>query len=180
MKKSGIKSVLFGVFVFTVVALIIWGTLLQRYTLVDWWLPVVGGLVLAAIVTMSLYRRFARHGSSAASFLSVMAFAFAILYSGFYSINYYGASADSTVRIDVSVIAKHREERYRTRRLNRHASTRGAKYYVYVVDLELPDGRVKSLEVPLDEYNCIRNGSTRQVNFRRGAFGIQVFSLHEF
>ncbi len=180
MKKSGTKSVLFGVFVFTVVVLVIWGTLLQRYTLVDWWLPVVGGLLLAVIVSMPLYRKFARHGLSGASFLLVIAFAFAILYSGFYSINYYGASADSTTRLEVSVIAKHREERYRTRRLNRHASTRGAKYYVYVVDLQLPDGRVKSLGVPLDEYNRIRNGSTRQVNSRRGAFGIQVFSLHEF
>ena len=67
--------------------------------------------------------------------------------------NYYGSDFSSFQEEKVIVNQKIRKTRYQTKRISRRVYTRGAPYYVYYVDITLPDGTPKEIYVNRNVYN---------------------------
>ena len=51
---------------------------------------------------------------------------------------------------------------------------RGEKYYVYYIDITLPDSTRKEIQVPVGSYVKMRSGATVKVTIEQGALGMKV------
>ncbi len=88
--------------------------------------------------------------------------------------NYYGSDFSSFQEEKVIVNQKIRKTRYQTKRISRRVYTRGAPYYVYYVDITLPDGTPKEIFVNRNVYNKAHVGDTATIRMGRGALSFRV------
>lgn len=88
--------------------------------------------------------------------------------------NYYGSDFSSFQEEKVIVNQKIRKTRYQTKRISRRVYTRGAPYYVYYVDITLPDGTPKEIYVNRNVYNKAHVGDTATIRMGRGALSFRV------
>lgn len=98
----------------------------------------------------------------------------AVLSGIFFTGNYFGADMTTRHTEKVVIERKFTQTRYRTRRINRRTTGRGAPYKVYYVDLTMPDGSLKTLQMPKDNYLKLRSGDEAEVTLAKGLFGVTV------
>lgn len=151
---------------------------LQRYTLVQWWLPTVICCIPAAIIAYLTGHRIAglsRIRSRVAN-MAVMFVLLTVLFDGaVYATNYFASADDAAHTEQALVIRKYREEHYKTRRVSRRTTVRGEKYYTYNIDIRLDNGMTKQIGLNLERYNSVRRGDSIILNVSMGALGMPVF-----
>lgn len=152
-------------------------SVLHRNTIVDWRWSVLIALVASAAAAFNLkdmMRRLSAIASPAVNYLLSTAFLFCVGIGAFYTINYYGSHSDTGTTVAAEVCRKYKEEHYRTRRLSRGRTVRGSKYYVYYMEVRLPDGRLKPISISAGQYSRLRKGCSIPLTVERGFFGLPV------
>ena len=136
-------------------------TVLHRNTIVAWRWPVIISLIIGAAVGLNI-RGFIGQLTGLANkmvnYAIAAVFAGALAIGAFYTINYYGSRHDSVATIEADVCRKYKEEHYQVRRLSRNRTVRGQKYYVYYMEIRLPDGRIKPISISAGEYSRLKVG----------------------
>lgn len=93
----------------------------------------------------------------------------------FYMGNYFLGDRENITYEDSRIARLYREQHYRTRRISRKVYGRGAPYWVYKADLELPDGSSKDIRLTKKHYDDLFRGDTLGLAVRTGFFGVKVF-----
>ncbi len=88
--------------------------------------------------------------------------------------NYMWADKESAVEVETQVERKLRKEHQRTRRVGRHRYVNDGVWYSYHLEVRMPDGRLKTIEVSRGEYSRAREGSVKVLPLQQGLFGIPV------
>lgn len=152
---------------------------LQPKTLVEWWRPAVLCAAPATLLGLAA-SKVIKSEKSILIFICSMAFSFSILLGSCYTLNFYRSDSASGEKINAVVTSKFSEEHYRTRRLSRNRSVRGEPYLAYYLNLELPDGRIKKIEVGAGEYSKTRSGQKISLFVEMGCFGMPVIKNLSF
>lgn len=168
-----LQKIIIGVGVVTALAGVTASISLHDATLVEWWKPVAVSVV-AAVVFTGLFSALRKGEVLSVDSAMMLVWSGCVFCGLFYVSNYCFSDPDSRRVEDVTVVRRFKEERYRTRRLNRHTTVRGEKYYVERVEIAFGDGRRKSVRVSPSRYSRIRTGSLLRVNVEKGAFGVDV------
>lgn len=83
--------------------------------------------------------------------------------------------------IDVTIERLYRETRYKTRRVSRRVYARGAPYYVYCAELNLPGDKQRDFDIKKKYYDRLMKGDTVGIITYKGILGMQIInasSLH--
>lgn len=88
--------------------------------------------------------------------------------------NYLWTKEDSAVGVETVVESKVRKEHQRTRRVGRHRYVNAGVWYSYHLDVRMPDGRLKTIEVSRGEYSRSREGNVKKLTLQQGLLGIPV------
>ena len=146
-------------------------------TLAEWW-HIAFICILPAIPSgyamRKVFSKAMGWSSQSLCALASSAIVFLIFSGIYYSANYYGADGDSRRDLPVEVTAKFSEEHYRSKRVARNRYTRGEKYMVYKIEILLPDGRQKKLDVPFNTYKNARVGQDINLSVEDGLLGSPV------
>ena len=149
---------------------------LQSLTIIDWWKPTALCMLLAIPATAFLARYMAcltrpmfRYLEYPAAFL----LSFSILIGTFYCINYFLSDPSTRYEYEAPVVRKYSEVRTRSHKTGKR-SYREEHYRVYIVEIQMEDGKIKKLEKPLRAYNRIKEGGTLRLLLEDGLFGIRV------
>lgn len=156
---------------------------IQGYTLVEWWKPVCGCGLLGLVASGRLHkamRRLTGTTGAALNYAAAFVLSFSMVSGCFYAVNFYQSDAGSRQVCSALVVSKYAKEHYRVRRVSRHTAARGEKYYTYHVGVRLPDGREKSVAMPVDEYVKVRKGQRVSISVEEGLFGIPVIKGRRF
>lgn len=167
------------------VSLILLGmaAVLHDKTLVAWWIPVAVCAAIAvpcAVVLQVLIGRLTQFGKTIWNVLTAWGVAFSCLIGLFYILNFYNADAASVREYSAPVIRKYAKDRYHTRRVSRNRVVRGEKYRVYFLSIELPDSKLKEIEVSLSDYNRVKAGKQLSLQLETGLFGVPVIKNMTF
>ena len=158
-------------------------TMLHRNTIVAWRWPVIISLIVGAAVALNI-RGFIGYltgmANAAVNYAVATALVFALSIGAFYTINYYGSDPDTVESCKAEVCRKYKEEHYQVRRLSRNRTVRGQKYYVYYMDIRLPDGRRKPMSISAGEYSRLKVGRSLDLAVEKGFFGIPVIKNSAF
>lgn len=153
---------------------------LHRNTLTDWWVPAAICFVPACLLAALLSKKMLRFISAPLCWLAGFAVFFSVLLGGFYSLNYFRSDPASTEPCQATVASKYTEEHYHTRRVSRNRVVRGQPYTVYFISLELPDHKMKNMEVSAGEYAKIRTGQSLPLQVEKGLLGVPVIKNMKF
>ena len=148
----------------------------HHLTIVEWWNPVIVCTVPAAVITVWLARylkRLTRPYMRYLEYPAAFILSFSVSLCLFYTINYCLSDESSGYEYKAPVVRKYSEERTRSRRAGRRAHHEET-YRVYVVELEMKDGRIKKMEKSLSDYNRIKKGGTIRIFVEDGFFKIPV------
>lgn len=88
--------------------------------------------------------------------------------------NYFGSDFSAFQEEKVVVDQKIRKTRHHTKRVSRRVYTYGTPYYVYYVDIALPDGTRKEIYVNKKVYDRAHAGDTATVRIGRGPLSFRV------
>lgn len=172
--KNIIALVLLGLFVFIGLGM---ACVIQRDTLIDWWMPAAVCLLPAALLAFLYIRPLGRlTGISRPWMAACAAFAlfFSVMLCSLYALNYYKSDHDTALACQATVTSKFTGERHRTKRVGRNRYVQGEPYTVYFIKMELPGGRVKELELTAGQYNNIRRGQKIDIEIEKGCLGVPV------
>lgn len=178
MKWNEVKGTL-GIMAW-VLALMVFGggaAFFYANTLVEWWLPLAVALCAALLAWVLMKGWLERRWTDAPGWERFAGhFPLSLLLAGFVILgaNYAGADDATLHEEQVSVERKYSEKHYRSRRVGRGRYARGEAYYEYKVEVRFADGRGKSFELPLSEYNRVRRGGTMTLRLERGMLGWPV------
>lgn len=179
MKNQVARTILIIFICLVVIAALGFSMGLHSFTIIEWWKPAAGCLLLSLPLTWWLARYIVRltgHYLKYLEYPAAFVISFSVLLLAFYSINYYISDPSSRYEYDAPVVRKYSEVRKRTYKTGRRGY-REEKYTVYIVELQMNDGKIKKLEKPLGEYNRIkRNGSIR-LRMEDGFFRIPVIKM---
>lgn len=154
-----------------------------RTLLTQWWIPALVTAIPAialALPARGLWRWFTGRDNVALNLICHILFTYPLLLCVALTVNY-ATSGKGNVRENAIVERVYRETRYKTRRVSRKVYTRGAPYYVYCIEIRLPDSRKRDIEVQKNIYNRVSRGDTVGIDVSRGVLGMSVFnssSLH--
>ncbi|MDE6291016.1 MAG: hypothetical protein K2M16_05745 [Muribaculaceae bacterium] len=148
----------------------------HHLTIVEWWKPAIFCALIATGTTVWLAPSMKRLTEPFMSYIEypvAYVLSFSVMMGLFYTVNYCLSDNSSGYAYKAPVVRKYREERTRSHRTGRRAY-REEKYSVYVVELEMKDGRIKKFEKPLSEYNRIKERGTVDIFVEDGFFKIPV------
>ena len=165
-------GVVFILMCFGAVAAVLW-----ERTLIEWWVVPSGAMVVGLgtaflagdkwkAVTTTLNRPVNRTFHALATTVVISCCVIGA--------NYLWAAPDSAVEVEVPVIEKFRKEHQRTRRVGRHRYVNAGVWYSYHLKVEMPDGRMKNIEVGRGEYSRAREGALKKLTLQQGMLGIPV------
>lgn len=158
-------------------------SMIQRNTLIDWWLP-TGACALLAMPCGYLIKgvigRLTHFDKAIWNFLAGFALSFSIVIGLFYALNYYKSDGSTAKEFSARITNKYTEEHYQVKRVSRNRVRRGEKYWVYCISVEMPDGRRKKMEVSPGEYVKVRVGRHIKLQIEDGLFGIPVIKNMKF
>ena len=165
--------------IITTAVLILFGmaAVLQEKTLVAWWIPVTVCALISIPVSLALQiivRKLTDFKNPLWNILGAFVLSLAIFTGSFYILNYYGSDASSAETYYAPIVKKYTQERYHTKRISRNRVTRGEKYRVYFIKLEMPDGKEKKIEVSAGQYSRIKVGKRLNLQLESGLFGVTV------
>lgn len=132
------------------------------------------------IFIKGLIRRITRFKRPLWNIMAGLILSFAVFCGTLYSLNFYIADETSAVEYSAAVLSKFSEEHYHVRRISRNRVRRGEKYKVYYINIALPDGRSKKIEVPVSEFIRIKEGKRIKLLMETGLFGIPVIKNLSF
>lgn len=163
-KKSSILLIILLLIVFGCVA---FSMVLQRNTLIDWWIPTAVCLPVAAVVGWLLaptMRTLTAVESKAMNIFAGAILSGSVIVAGAYSLNYYQSNPDTSHAIEAKVVNKYSEVR----------KSKRSRQTVYTIVIKLPDNRQKKFEVPVGDFNRYRNGDIIALHVEDGLFSIPV------
>ncbi len=163
-RKSPALLIVIVVIVFGCVA---FSMVLQRNTLVDWWMPAAACLPLACVGGWFLapsMRMLTAVESKAINVLAGIILAGSVIVTGAYSLNFYLSKPETAHGIEAKVVNKYSEVR----------KSKRSRRTVYTIVIKLPDSRHKNFEVPVADFNRYRNGDAITLHVEDGFFGIPV------
>lgn len=178
MKNQVVETILIIFICLVVIAALGFSMGLHSFTIIEWWKPVAGCLLLSLPITWCLARYLVKltgHFLKYLEYPAAFAISFSVLLLGFYSINYYVSDTASAYEYNAPVVRKYSEVRKRTYKVGRRGY-REEKYTVYIVELQMKDGKIKKLEKPLGEYNRIKRRGSVRLQIKDGFFKIPVIS----
>ena len=149
---------------------------LHSFTIIEWWKPMALCAIIALPITIWIAKYIARVTRPILDYLeypTAFILSFSILLAAFYSSNFFLSDNSSCYEYDAPVLKKYRQERTRTHKTGRR-SYREEKYSVYIIEIEMNDGKIKKLEKSLGEYNRIKKGATLKLFIEDGLFSIPV------
>lgn len=178
MKWNEVRSTL-GIMAAVLALMVLGGGAAYFYanTLVEWWLPLTIALCAALLAWVLLKGRWERRWPDTYGWLRcAVHFLFFTVLAGFAVLgaNYAGADDATLHEEQVAVERKYREKHYRSRRVGRGRYVKGEPYYTYKVEARFADGRLKSFELPLTEYNRTRQGGQMVLGLEEGLLGWPV------
>lgn len=170
-----VKAVAFPVlsFIMAIVCGFIVFPLYER-TLIDWWIPVLVALTLAALTLCfsSKWQWLARTDWGIANYVYYLACVGTYCYVLFMGLNFVFSDKASTRTEKVMVERKYIE----TRRVR---SRRGAGYTTrsHCLLLVFENGQEKTISVPQSVYDKTKAGSSRVMTLRKGLFGFPIINF---
>lgn len=158
-------------------------SVLQKHTLIQWWIP-TGACALLALpcgyLLKGLIHKLTHFKKAVWNILAGVVFSFSVFIGLFYSLNYYKSDEATAHEYSARIVNKYTEEHYRVKRVSRNRVRRGEKYQVYCINIELEDGRLKNMEVPVNDYVKIRVGGHIKLRMEKGLFGFTVIKNMKF
>lgn len=97
-----------------------------------------------------------------------------LVIGAFFIGNYFLGDRNAVTYQDVAITKIYREQHYKTRRISRKVYGRGAPYWVYMADIELRGGDIKTLRLTKKRYDILSKGDTLGLAVRNGYFGSTV------
>ena len=165
-------TVILAVIVFYGLTFALWGmTLGSLPTLI------IGSLFLAALSGLPLFNKWSvitgtkRLPVNIACHLVAATGLFMSLLLG---INFWGRNVAETKTERISITNVYSEERHRSRRVGRRYITNGEAYKVYYIDVDLPGGYSKSMQVSPSKFRNYHKGDSVTVKLTPGALGMTI------
>lgn len=155
--------------------LYVWGYVIYEHTLVGWWLPAAGAVVLI-LFTGGAARMWSAVTGTADRTMNLVCHVFAVGAIGWFALlggNYFGAGAATARDAEVTVAERIAVTRNKYIRRGRRMMKSGT-YKVYYLRLTFEDGRTKKVPVSLAQYNRARTGGSMNFRTRKGRFGFTV------
>lgn len=150
---------------------------LSRVTLVSPVAPLLASMVGAAALFPLFRRLWGRIAGRAAAWIGLVCHIVAVtglLAATFYLLNYCLAPQESRHSEAAVVERRYTETHYRSKRVGRNRYVRGEPYDTYHIEVRLPSGWTRPLEVNLRSYRGYREGDTVQIPVARGMLGFPV------
>ncbi|MDE6558305.1 MAG: hypothetical protein K2K29_00265 [Muribaculaceae bacterium] len=146
-------------------------------TVISLWIPLIIAMAAAAEITAFSWRHWqflTGNGSGIVNWLSSLTFFTILLTALLYIANYSGASSPTLQSAEIT--HKYRQQRHRQQRVGRNRYTQGAPYYVYFIDVTLPDGRQKTLQLPSSAFRRMPKAGAVNISISRGLLGADVIN----
>lgn len=150
---------------------------LQRSTIIDGRVPAAVFAALSAVGAVFLrgaFSRALRIPSRLIAAISGGALMWTATLCMFYSANYLFTRPASTAEYEAVITRKYTEQRYRTYRVGRRGGSRRVPYTAHCIDVQLPQGRVKTYTLTASQYIKARRGQRLHTVIEQGLFGIPV------
>lgn len=173
MAKTIAQALLWGALCIFLIGAFVGIFCFERITIVDWWKPAVVCGIIGIFSAPLQQLRNAKMALWLRCLLQAVAVTVICLF-GYYLVNYLTARQAPLRFDDVLVTNVYRERHYKSKRVSRRVYTRGAPYWVYCMDIELADGRRKSVTISKKRYKQVDAGDTVELATRRGIFGKDV------
>lgn len=175
--KSNIKNTIFILILGLIVIVALGFSMgLHSLTIIDWRKPAAVCAILALPASLWLTRYIRRLTKDIIKYLEytvAYVLSFSILLASFYASNFFLSDHYSGYEYLAPVVKKYSQERTRSYKVGRRGY-RETKYKVYIIEIEMNDGKIKKLEKPLSEYNSIKKGSSLKLFIEDGLFSIPV------
>lgn len=158
------------------ILLYVWGYVIYEHTLVDWWLPATGAVVVVLFTFGPLSGLWPAVTGSADRWINIACHVFVMGAMGWFAFlggNGLGADIGSDYDETVTVTEKITATRNRYHRAGRRM-VRYDTYKVYYLRLEFESGRSKRVPVSLARYNKVREGGQMTLPVSGGRFGFPV------
>ena len=176
MKNSVVKKILIFILILTVIISLGFSVGLHSFTIIDWWKPACVCAILALPATLLLARYMKRLTRDILVYLEyplAYVFSYSIILLAFYSSNFFLSNPNSGYEYHAPVVKKYSQERTRSYKVGRRGY-RETKYRVYIIEIEMKDGKLKKLEKTIREYNSIKKGSYIKLFIEDGLYSIPV------
>ncbi|MDY3068434.1 MAG: hypothetical protein SOR57_01970 [Parabacteroides sp.] len=152
------------------------GYVFYRYTLIEWWLPVVIALI-PAILTLRFYKSWSVFAGISNKYIGMICHIICVgvvSYMLFIVCNYRFRDVEDRQEANVSVgkYSQEHEQRYKKRK--HYYKTNKVKRYYLVITFD--DARTKTIVVSKDKYDSIK-GNNMKISLEKGLFGFTVFDL---
>ncbi len=176
MKNNISNTIILSILMLLVIVAIGCAMGLQSFTLVEWWRPAAVCAFLAILPSIWIAKLIRPLASPFLKYLEYPAsyiLSFSILLAAFYSLNFWMSDSSSRHTYEAPVVRKYSQQRTRSHKTGRRGY-KEEKYTVYIVEIEMEDGKIKKMEKPLSEYNRIKKGSNLSLFIEDGLFSIPV------
>lgn len=177
MKSLITRSLLYTLGALAVFALAAVAITIQRSTLIDGRLVCIVAAVLAIVAgvfTRTAFMRILRVRSASIAAIAGAALMWATALCLFYSSNYLFTRPGTTEAHTAEVSRKYTEQRYRYYRVGRSGGSRRVPYTAHCIDVELPNGSVKTYTLTASQYVKARRGQKVPLTIATGLYGIPV------
>ena len=176
MKSKIAKGILTFILVLTVIAALGFAMGLHSLTIIEWWQPAALSGIIAIPLSIWLARFIKPVTRDLFKYMEYpcsFVLTFSIILAAFYSANFYLSDHTSGYEYKAPVVRKYRQERTQTQKIGRRGY-KEYKYSVYIIELQMSDGKIKKMEKTLSEYNKIKKGSSINLFIEDGLFSIPV------
>lgn len=158
--------------VFTMLGVV--AAVLQQRTIINCWKPALTFGVLALVVGF-LWRgslsRWLRISVPLVAAIAGAAMTWSAELCLFYTTNYCFSRPSTAIDYEARVTRKYSQQRYRY--VGRRG-TRRVPYTAYCIDVQMPQGRVKTFSLTASQYVKARKGQKLPATIEQGLFGIPV------
>lgn len=174
---SKISYVILFVLLFAAFIMLPLGMVIYEHTIVEWWIPVTAAAIIAIGTTPMLFRKWATLTNMRYAIINILCNLFvagSFSYTLFLGVNYWWANDTSATQVETTVVKKFKRAHTKYRRVSRRTRVADGHWYSYHLELELPDGRHKAVEVPFSTYKKTRTNNTRSITVERGLLGMDI------
>lgn len=179
MSKSMEAGRIIGIgFICAVTVFSIGGMIFMLKVLISpWWIPVITAIVIGkglALPMRGLWKWVTKSDNIPLNLICHLLFTIPFLICVGLSVNY-ATSGRNIIHEKAIVERVYRETRYKTRRVSRKVYTRGAPYYAYCMELRLPTGNTRDIDVKKKIYDRLSKEDTVGIDVSKGILGLLVF-----
>lgn len=176
---------IFGIIMVSLTVIMLYGLSLALFsmTLVDLWKIATISIATALATGLTMHSKWiklTRCRYKTINFLCHTVATTALVASAILSINYFMRNDELAHIETVPVERIYTKTRYHSKRISRKVYTRGEPYKVYFMEIRLPDGSSKNIEIPFRNYSRLRTQKTRRATIKMtpGALGMTTINIH--